>query len=383
MSRRGSAPRADEPPSTGGRSGILPAQCIRALIDDRDISASEEIGDDQIQPASLDLRLGRTAYRIRASFLPGDATRVEDKIRAFEMHRIDLSKGAVLERGCVYIVPLCERLALPPALSAIANPKSSIGRLDVFTRVIADGTRQFNVIADGYRGPLYAEIAPRTFSILVRRGSRLNQMRLRVGAAAPVDLRPLHEQVGLVDRALALDGRNGLLVRLDLDGDPENGPIGYRARQNGGVIDVDCIAHYDPLDFWEPIRTRGGGIILNPDDFHILSTRESITVPPDHAAEMIAYDTQMGEFRVHYAGFFDPGFGHVGTGGHGSRAVLEVRSHDVPFLLEHEQIIGRLRYERLLARPDRVYGPAIGSAYQGQGLALSKQFGSWPPCPGA
>lgn len=361
-------------------SGIFPSQTIRELVRGEEISAEHGIEPDQVQPASLDLRLGEAAYRVQASFLPGPDATVDDKIRQFEMHKIDLRDGAVLERGCVYIVPLMERLALSDRLSGFANPKSSTGRLDIFTRVITDSGTRFDWIDRGYRGPLYAEVSPRTFSVAVRAGSRLTQLRLRRGTAqiGPDELLRLHDSVGLVDSEpdrREIKEHNSLTLRLDLRGDPDTGIVGYRAKKHSGVIDMSRVGHYERNDFWEPITDRAGvGIILNPDDFYILATRESVTVPPDHAAEMVAYDTLVGEFRVHYAGFFDPGFGYDPEGGQGSRAVLEVRSHDVPFLLEHEQIVGRLRYERLTDIPDKLYGASIGSSYQGQGLALAKQF---------
>ena len=361
-------------------TGIFPAQDLRALIGRGAVAAADPIGEAMVQPASIDLRLGDFAWRVQASFLPGPDATVEQKVRAFEMHRIDLTKGAVLEKGCVYIVPLQESLDLPDDISAFANPKSSTGRLDIFTRVISDRGTRFDLVRPGYRGPLYAEVSPKTFSIAVRTGSRLTQLRLRRGRAevSPDDLLALHDEARLVDggvdRAEVLEHRS-LSLRLDLDGAATDGIVGWRARHHTGIIDVDRPDHYDPADFWEPVAARRGGIILNPDDFYILATREAITVPPDYAAEMVAYDTLVGEFRVHYAGFFDPGFGwNPDDRDAGSRGVLEVRSHDVPFLLEHEQIIGRLRYERLTARPDKIYGAGIGSHYQGQGLKLAKQF---------
>lgn len=361
-------------------TGIFPSQVLRALIDDGAVTASLPITDDLIQPASIDLRLGEFAWRVQASFLPGPDATVEDKVRAFEMHRIDLTGGAVLEKGCVYIVPLMEALDLPEDISAFANPKSSTGRLDIFTRVISDRGTRFDLIRPGYTGPIYAEVSPKTFSIAVRTGSRLTQLRLRRGRAevGPEDLMQLHEENGLIDapfdRAEVMEHKS-LSLRLDLSADAPGGIVGWRARHHAGIVDVDRPDHYDPADFWEPVAARHGGIILNPDDFYILATREAVTVPPDYAAEMVAYDTLVGEFRVHYAGFFDPGFGwDPDDRTIGSRGVLEVRSHDVPFLLEHEQVIGRLRYERLTARPEKIYGSGIGSHYQGQGLKLAKQF---------
>ena len=383
MSEPAMATETGQPPHALSQAiGIFPSQTIRELLRSGEICGDDEIGTDQVQPASLDLRLGRTAYRVQASFLPGPEATVEDKIRQFEMHTIDLTDGAVLERGCVYIVPLMERLALSERISGFANPKSSTGRLDIFTRLITDQGTRFDWIRRGYNGPLYAEVSPRTFSVFVRAGTRLTQLRLRRGSAAvaPDQLLRLHDQIGLIDGDIdrqEIREHNSLTLRLDLGGDAASGLVGYRAKKHSGVIDLHRIGHYDPSDFWEPVHTaKDGGIILNPDDFYILATRESVTVPPDHAAEMVAYDTLVGEFRVHYAGFFDPGFGYAPEGGGGSRAVLEVRSHDVPFLLEHEQIVGRLRYERLTDIPDRLYGTSIGSSYQGQGLQLSKQFRS-------
>ncbi len=361
-------------------TGIFPSQTLRGLVADGAVTATSPITDDLIQPASIDLRLGDFAWRVQASFLPGPDATVEDKVRAFEMHKIDLTHGAVLEKGCVYIVPLQESLDLPDDISAFANPKSSTGRLDIFTRVISDRGTRFDLIRPGYTGPIYAEVSPKTFSIAVRTGSRLTQLRLRRGRAevAPEDLLQLHDAVGLIDtsfdRAEVLEHKS-LSLRLDLGPDAQGGIVGWRARHHTGIVDVDRPDNYDPADFWEPVAARHGGIILNPDDFYILATREAVTVPPDYAAEMVAYDTLVGEFRVHYAGFFDPGFGwHPDDRSIGSRGVLEVRSHDVPFLLEHEQVIGRLRYERLIARPEKIYGTGIGSHYQGQGLKLAKQF---------
>ena len=361
-------------------TGIFPSQAIQALIDDGAISASAPITADMVQPASLDLRLGATAFRVQSSFLPGHEATVEEKISQLGMHQINLSEGAVLEKGCVYIVPLIEALALPDGISAFANPKSSTGRLDIFTRLITDYGTRFDLVRAGYAGPLYAEVSPRTFSIFLRAGAALTQLRLRRGRSTvpEADLWRLHEEFGLIDADLdraEVSEHASISLKLDLKGDAQSGLMGYRAKKHTAVVDLEKIAHYNPLDFWEPIRATGQGIVLNPDDFYILATREAITVPPTHAAEMVAYDTLVGEFRVHYAGFFDPGFGYDPTGNSGgSRGVLEVRSHDVPFLLEHEQIIGRLQYERLTDAPDRLYGAGIGSSYQGQGLKLAKQF---------
>ncbi len=358
-------------------TGILPSQVLREMIARGDITAPAAIAEAQIQPASIDLRLGSKAFRVPASFLPGRDATVAEKLADLSMHEIDLRDGAVLEKGCVYIVPVLEELALPARVSAAANPKSSTGRLDIFTRLITDYAVEFETVAVGYRGPLYTEISPRTFSILVRTGSRLNQLRLRRGTPAASDsaMRRLQNEVGLVHGA-DVDIREGVAVSVDLQGG--DGLIGYRAKPHAGLIDVDRPASYAIDGFWEPLRATAsgpGGLILNPDEFYILASKEFITVPLDHAAEMRAYDTKVGEFRVHYAGFFDPGFGHDQVGGAGTRAVLEVRAHDVPYLIEDGQVVCRLVYEALTAVPDKLYGSAgIGSNYQRQGLKLSKHF---------
>ncbi|MCB1414254.1 MAG: 2'-deoxycytidine 5'-triphosphate deaminase [Xanthobacteraceae bacterium] len=357
-------------------NGILSDRMIAAMTDSGLILPAYPFVESQIQPASLDLRLGDVAYRVRASFLPGPGATVAERIDELKLHEISLSDGAVLETNCVYIVPLLESLALPPEIVAAANPKSSTGRLDVFTRVIADGTRRFDMIGAGYHGPLYAEISPKTFPILVREGSRLSQVRFRVGDAVldTDELEALHAGEPLVD-CDDPDMNGGLAVSVDLSGDNARGFVGYRAKRHTGVVDVDRRGGYAVNDFWEPIAARDdGSLILDPGEFYILASKEAVQVPPDFAAEMVPFDPLVGEFRVHYAGFFDPGFGHAGAGGQGARAVLEVRSREVPFILEHGQIVGRLIYERMLARPDSLYGQRIGSNYQAQGLKLSKHF---------
>ncbi|MGI9383315.1 MAG: 2'-deoxycytidine 5'-triphosphate deaminase [Methyloligellaceae bacterium] len=362
--------------TTPQSGGILPAQAILGLIEGGEIQSPEGVTPEQVQPASLDLRLGTTAIRIRASFLPGPDVRVADKLKSLALHEIDLQAGAVLETGCVYIVPLLEAMALSPDLSAACNPKSSTGRLDVFTRVIADGARAFDQIEAGYAGPLYAEICPQTFSILVRTGSRLSQIRFRQGdvAASDAALMDLHREQGLVS-AHDVDIAGGVALSVDLEGDPDMGLVGYRAKRHTGLVDVDAPDACEVFDYWEPIFGRNEKrLILDPDQFYILASKESVHVPPTHAAEMVPFNPLVGEFRVHYAGFFDPGFGHDAAGGGGSRAVLEVRSHKVPFILEDGQIIGRLIYEPLTEIPDQLYGQGIGSHYQAQGLKLSKHF---------
>ena len=360
-------------------AGVFPARFIERLKDAGNIVAPA-FDFDQVQPASLDLRLGDIAYRVRSSFLPGPEQTVAERIRTLELHRLDLTHGAVLERGCVYLVPLQESLALPPTVSAGANPKSSTGRLDVFTRVIGDRARGFDTLPAGYHGPLYLEISPRTFPVRIRKGSRLSQMRFRVGDTrlSIAEHQTLHRAETLVIDANEEVG-DGVALSIDLKGEGRNGLIGFRSKRHTNVIDMDIKDTLDVLDYWEPLINRGSDeFILDPDEFYILVSRESVHVPPAYAAEMVPFDPLVGEFRVHYAGFFDPGFGHSAAGGTGSRAVLEVRSREVPFLLGHGQTIGRLVYERLTEQPDRLYGSGVGSNYQAQTLKLSKHFRPYP-----
>jgi len=356
-------------------TGVLPSQTLRQMVASGQIAADVPVTEAQVQPSSLDLRLGATAYRVRASFLAGEGRPVSDRIAEFEMHRIDLSQGAVLEKGCVYVVPLMERLALPKGVQAIANAKSSTGRLDLLTRTITDGGTEFDRVPDGYTGPLWAEICPRSFSVLVRPGMRLNQIRFRQGQAqiSDADLKALHHASPLVDCDAVIDGGLGFSVDLL---PRAGGLVGYRAKPHTGIIDLDRIGHYAASDYWEALQASNGQLILDPGAFYILVSREAVTVPPECAAEMAPYLAMVGEFRVHYAGFFDPGFGHATAGGAGSRGVLEVRCHESPFVLEHGQVVGRLVYERMAEVPDVLYGREIASNYQGQGLKLSKHFRS-------
>jgi dCTP deaminase len=367
----------------GTRPGILPRQRIKAMIRRKMISALNEIDEAQLQPASLDLRVATKAFRVPASFLPGKGRTVRQQLDELEFDEINLDHGAVLERGTVYVVELQEHLHLPDSVSAAANPKSSTGRLDVFTRLIADNSDVFDSVPGGYQGPIYAEISPSSFSIRVRTGSRLNQIRFRrrnpaqkeIAKATLSDERLMerHTSSPLVDGAIAL--RNGLILSVDLKGESSGEIVGYRAQKFTGVIDIDEVGRYDRRDFWEPMHVRDRKkLILDPNQFYILASRERIHIPPNLAAEMVPIDPMMGEFRVHYAGFFDPGFGFTEQGHPGSRAVLEVRSHEVPFVLDDGQAIGRLVYEQIAERPEILYGQITTSNYQGQGLKLSKHF---------
>ena len=374
-------------------AGVLSSQEILELIHKNVITSENGIEKDLIQPASIDLRLGIKAWRVPASFLPGKGNKVSSRLKDLAMHEFSLIDGAVLECGCVYIVKLLENVSLTDNLTGIANPKSSTGRLDVFTRLIVDGAMEFEEVPAGYQGPLYAEISPRTFSVLVRTGSRLNQLRLRRGQSFTSDkeMEILQEHVGLVrnqDNINLLDKiKNGVPLSVDLVG--ENGLIGYKARKHSMLIDIDKPNHYKRELFWEKITVedllyRGGdyqnkknqgSLILSPDAFYILASKEYVSVPSKYAAEMRAYDTKVGEFRAHYAGFFDPGFGLTELGASKTKAVLEVRSHDVPFLIEQDQTVCRLVYEPMANVPSILYGEAGSSNnYQAQGLKLAKHF---------
>lgn len=333
-------------------NGILPDTRLATLFETGVIAADRAPADGQIQPASIDLRLGRQAYRLRASFLPGRGRTVAECLDSdLKMHTVDLEKGAVLETGCVYLAPLQERLSLPAGVTAMMNPKSSTGRIDVFTRVITDQGEVFDRAPEGYDGPLYAEISPCTFSVLVHEGDRLSQVRFRQGEHTPL---------------------RDVTVSVDLSGF-ENGIVGYRARRHAGLVDLSKIGMHPASRFWEPLYAPDRRLILDPGEFYILASREAVTIGCNEAAEMAPIATEIGEFRAHYAGFFDPGFGTDEAGGTGSRAVLEVRGHDVPFLLEHGQAIARLVYEPMAEAPGRAYGQ-VSSNYQKQGLKLSKFF---------
>ena len=385
MTSRGLFPNLATEQHSARTTGILPSQTIRELIAGGRLQACQEVTEEQIQPASIDLRLGEVAYRVRASFLPGQESSVEDKISALVIRKVDLTGGFLFEPGCVYIVPLMEELRLPKNVEARANPKSTTGRLDVFTRLITDYGTEFERVRPGYRGRLFAEIVSGTFTILVRTGMKLNQLRFLRGNPPSHDgpLAELDERENLVyeddegpvkakiDRGLRIS------VRLNAEGEAEL--VAFRAKKHAPVIDLGVRDFYDPREYWDAIYSgQGRGIVLEPGDFYLLASKEKVRVPPDYAAEMVPFDQSIGEFRVHYAGFFDPGFGYGLSDVLGTLAVLEVRAHEVPILIEHGQSVGRLIYSPMLSRPEKIYGIQIGSSYQMQGLALSKQFKRWP-----
>jgi dCTP deaminase len=361
--------------------GVLPSQAIEKMVAEGQIRSRAPLQPDQIQPSSIDLRLGAEAFRVRASFLANGEATITSKLEQYRLHTLDLARPAVLEKGCVYIVPLQEELALPPHVSGKANPKSSTGRLDIFTRLITDEGRQFEMVPAGYHGRLYAEVVPRTFSVVVRQGERLSQLRLFQGDHTPSDalLRQLEKDESLVfladETRAEANIQNGLRLSVDLAGTKRSDVIGYKAKKHAPLIDLARLNHYELEEFWDPIRSNESRtLILDPEDFYILASRERVRIPAQYAAEMVPFDATIGEFRIHYAGFFDPGFGYGAGDINGTRAVLEVRSHEVPFIMEDGQIVASLVFERLLERPRLLYGEGIGSSYQRQGLKLSKHF---------
>jgi dCTP deaminase len=379
------------------KTGILPSQDIRELIRNGKIRSPLEISDGQIQPASMDLRLGTVAYRIQASFLPGRTSPVSTRINDLKLAELDLSKPTVLERGAVFIAPVVESLALPRDIGGKANPKSTTGRLDIFTRLITDGGWEFEQVPRGYSGNLYIEIVARTFPIVVTAGVKLNQLRFVRGNPWSTDgiLEQLARDEQLVyyengdapekahvarkpgeDVSASAVIDRGLRTTIDLAG-RRGSVVAYKAKRTTPPVDLNKVAAYDIAEFWEPLYAGSNRLVLDASDFYLLASRERFRIPANYAAEMEQYDPTMGDFSIHYAGFFDPGFGYGAKGEiEGTKAVLEVRAHEVPILLEDEQTVGRLVYHRMAEIPDKLYGQAIGSSYQQQGLALSKQFKS-------
>lgn len=370
-----------------GGTGILPWQEIKRLVQSGRISASPDVSDSQIQPASIDLRLGREAYRVEASFLRGRSATLLTKVHELLVSKIDLTQPMppLLEPRVVYIIPLLERLKLPDDIRGKANPKSTTGRLDIFTRLITECGDEFDRVPKGYSGELYVEVSSRTFPIRLRAGMKLNQLRFERGSLDSLgngSLRQLANEQHLIYDAEGSPGKthvdNGVEITVDLEGNGCSNIVAYKAhaKDPSRAIELDKLNHYDPADFWEVIsKPRDGRIVLETGGFYLLASKRRVRVPLDHAAEMVAHDPSMGEFRVHYAGFFDPGFGYGANGEiPGTKAVLEVRAYEVPILLEDDDLVGRLLYYPMASKPDRVYGASIGSSYQQQGLALSKQF---------
>jgi dCTP deaminase len=362
-------------------TGVLPVQAIRDLVGSQRIVSEIPLEENQFQPASIDLRLGPVAYRVQASFLPGQLSTVDKKVRELLMAEINLTEPALFEKGCVYIVPLMESLELSPDTRAKANPRSTTGRLDIFTRLITNNGVEFEYVPSGYKGKLYVEIVSRTFAVGIQAGMRLNQLRFMRGNPISNDkkLNELDQEENLIFLDEERPGKayihNGLRVSVALDGNASSSIVAFKAKRNAPAIDLRKTDYYSPELYWDFVRRpQSKTIVLDPGDFYILASKERIRVPPDFAAEMVAFDPAMGEFRIHYAGFFDPGFGYGISDVKGTQAVLEVRAHEVPFLLEDGQVVGRLVYDRLLSRPEKIYGVDIGSSYQRQVLTLSKQF---------
>lgn len=374
--------------------GVLSCQLIKKAISKKHVfSKGEAISEEQVQPASFDLRLGTKAYRLVSSFLP-ETHDVMDKLSTPDaygsdlvMYETDISNGGILEKGHVYLIPIMEELNLPKTVRGRANPKSTTGRLDIFARILTDRNPRFDDIAPGYKGRLFLEVMPRSFTIKVKAGLSLVQLRLINGECALADskLKTLHKSSHLLyngeDKLSADDVKisKGIFMSVDLSGDSSTGIIGYKSKRNSHVVDLTKKAHYNIPDFWDPIyKNSKGTLILEPEEFYILSSKEKIRVPPKYAAEMVPYEAGSGELRTHYAGFFDPGFGY-GVKGEikGTKAVLEVRAHDVPFMIADGQTFCKLFFEKMMELPDKIYGPRIGSSYQFQGITLSKQFKSF------
>ena len=370
-----------------GKSGYLPCQLIEMALREGIIHSQVPIEASQVQPVSLDLRLGTKAYRIQCSFLPENES-VETKLKEVTLYDFEIANGGILEKNAIYLIPLMEELNLPPAFYGLANPKSSTGRLDMFTRVIVDEGHRFDEIPRGYRGKLYLEVIPRSFPVKVKTGLSLNQLRLahvkldtlgKQGLEAKYKKNPiLFDKSGFVIPYDQVKVEGGVYVGVDVSGDQPDSIVAYKAKTNSSVIDLSKIRYYKADDFWEPIyRPKKNRLILEPESFYIMMSKEKICIWPDWLAEMVAYEPNSGELRTHYAGFFDSGFGWNGTDelmNQGTRAVMEVRPHDVPFMVEHGQTFCRLKFDKVVERPEKVYGLALNSNYHSQGLALSKYF---------
>ena len=364
-------------------TGVIPVQKLKSLIKNGAIRSGVPLRKDQFQPASLDLRIGKKAYRIRSSFLPQKGS-VRKKLKDLFMYEIDLSKNGILEKGNIYLIPLMEKLNLPDDIRGRTNPKSTTGRLDIFTRVITDYSHRFEDIDYGYRGELYLEVVTRSFTIKVEPGHCLNQLRLFRGdeRLSDIELKSIYDKYSLLynDSGKPSKGKDvkisdGLFMSINLKGN-HHGIIGYKAKKNSSVIDIGKTGFYDEADYWEPIHTpKDDFLILEPEEFYIFSSKERVRVPIEYAAEMVEFDAGSGELRTHYAGFFDSGFGYGANGEiKGTKAVLEVRPHDVPFRIEDSQTFFKIKYERMIEPPETYYGMDIGSSYYNQELALSKQF---------
>ncbi|MCA8956797.1 MAG: 2'-deoxycytidine 5'-triphosphate deaminase [Planctomycetes bacterium] len=361
--------------------GILVYQQIRDLVASGCLSSNPAISPAQIQPSSLDLRLATRGYRVRSGFLP-ERCSVSERLEETTLYAFDLTDGAILEKGNCYVIPLLEQIVEPLPYEIRANPKSSTGRLDLFTRVLVDHHGRFEQVPPGYVGPMFLEVVPRSFPVRVRTGLSLCQIRFSTGHAVLTDdelraeyaRRPLllddHGAPIPLDQARIDNGLcMGVAIQRDLD---LRSHIGFVARRYTGVLDMAADNQHEHHEFFElihePVNHR---YIVEPEEFYIFASKERIRVPRHLAAEMAPYEIGIAELRTNYAGFFDNGFG----GEHGTRAVLEVRPHDVPFLVEDGQVFFKLRFFKTSEAPQVAYGDAkLESHYQGQGLKLSKHF---------
>ena len=348
--------------SLRGKSGYLTNQSIELACHEGIINSRVSLLASQFQPVSLDLRLGTHAFRIQSSFLPENDT-VEIKLNEVKLYEIDLRDGGILEKGAIYLIPLLEELDFPKNFQGRTNPKSSTGRLDMFTRVIVDHGHRFDEIPSGYKGKMYLEVIPRSFPVRVKEGLRLNQLRIFQGNPHLTDIQLknfykkspiLFDDGGKPVKINEVKIDSGLFISLDLAGSGKDGVVAYKAKTNSCVIDMSLNRHYHPMDFWEPItltQIRNKRLILEPESFYIMMSKEKICIWPHLLAEMVAYEPNSGELRTHYAGFFDPGFGWHGgkaTKNQGTRAVMEVRPHDVPFMVEDGQTFCRLKFESVI-----------------------------------
>jgi len=324
----------------------------------------------QIQPSSIDLSLSDECYEIKTSFLSPDS-KVRDKLNKIYSKKINLKTSKIFKKNKTYIVRLNETLHLNNSISGHCNPKSSTGRLNIFCRTILDYCDEYEKIPKNYNGEIFLEITTRSFDIKISKGDKLNQMRLRKKTNNYLndkDLKKINKRNALIFTNKKNIIENGLRISVDLSND--NKICAYVAKKTSLNINFSKISFYEIKKFWKPLKPVNNSLIIEKNKFYILKSREKIRIPSNLAGEMIPYDTGIGDFRAHYAGFFDPGFGDP----KGSYAVLEVKTNELPFILEDGQTIARIKYEKLNKKTFLVYGSIINSNYQNQKLALSKHF---------
>ena len=353
--------------------GSLVHEDYNDLFKDNNINCNKYTSS-QIQPSSLDLTLSEECYEIEASFLSPNHN-IRDKLNNIINKKIDLNEVYIFKKNITYIVRLNEKLNLKNDIFGKCNPKSSTGRLDIFCRAILNFSDEYEKIPLNYNGEIFLEITPRSFNIALIKGDSLNQMRLIYQNHDYVDDESLHnfhnidpiifDEFGNTNVA---DISSGLKISVDLK--KINKTSAYIAKDNAPVLHYDKINSHKVADFWDTIKTKDDYLIIKPGKFYILKSKQKIRIPKTMAGEMKPYDTGIGDFRVHYAGFFDPGFGDP----FGSYAVLEVKTNEVPFILNDGQVIAKIQYEKLNKETKVVYGSNIKSNYQNQELALSKHF---------